>query len=168
MTITAEVQELSSKAGTGCRIRGVHREVIQGKENATTAYQLSTDQSGALCVHGSLTGAVWQLPTPTVGCWFEFFCTLARTSNSTKVVTKDITSEFLLGSVTMGSLTVGDSMDTFTADGTSNHVSITQNGGKTGGKPGDTFVVTAISTTQWVIRGVGQSLSTSADPFASS
>lgn len=166
MAITAELQEISSRGGTGSIAKGVHREVIQGKENGATPYELSPEESGALCVAGALTGQVWRLPTPAVGMWFEFFNTIANTSLEMKVTTRDTATQFLLGSVIQASETLTQSMDVFTADGTSNHVDISQNGTTTGGEVGNYFSVTAISATQWLIRGVLQNSANDAtDPF---
>ena len=169
MTITAELETISSQDADGSIAYGIHREVISGVENATTAYQLKPEQSGALIVSQELDGAVYRLPTPVAGMWFEFISTVAVTSNSSKVLTRDITLQFLLGSVIQASETIGQSMDVFTADGTANHVSITENGTTTGGEVGNHFIVTAISTTQWAIKGVTQSSGgAGTDPFAAS
>jgi len=179
MTITAELQSISSQDGDGSIAKGIHREVITfsavgvnaGAGIGAVNYQLKPDQSGALIVFNSLTGNLVTLPTPVRGMWFEFINQIAATSVETKVITNDITAEFILGSVIQGSATITQSMDVFTADGTSNHVSISMNvhTAATGGAVGNHFIMTAISATQWYIKGMLQvSGGDATDPFAAS
>ena len=164
MAIAAELESISSQSGIGSIAKGIHREIITfsatgtrgGQGIGTVNYQLSADQSGALIIFASLTGNLVTLPTPIKGMWFEFINELARTSNETKITTKSITTEFLLGSIISASETVAEGMDVFTADGTSNHVDISMNGTTTGGQVGTRLVFTALSTTQWLVKGVNQ------------
>ena len=167
MAIPAEIEEISSRAGTGSIAKGIHRQVLLFTADGVglVPYQLKPEESGALIIFASLTGNLVTLPTPVVGMWFEFMNELARTSNETKVITKTIASEFLLGSIISASETVAEGMDVFTANG-STHVSISMNGTTTGGEVGTRFVTTAISTTQWLIKGVNQgSGGAVTDPF---
>ncbi|KKK51845.1 hypothetical protein LCGC14_3110870, partial [marine sediment metagenome] len=153
MTITEELFELSSRDSSGSVWKGARREIITGKENGTTSYQLLPEQSGALIVSNSLTGALYTLPTPVVGMWFEFFTKLASTSNEVKVVTKTIASEFIVGTLTAfeAFAQINDSGTSYPSlVGTSN-VSINQNGTDTGGLPGDNFILTAVSSVLWVV-----------------
>jgi len=177
MTITAELQSISSQDGDGSIAKGIHRDVVTFSATGVNAgagiglvnYQLLPGQSGALVIFASLTGNLVTLPTPVAGMWFEFINELAATSNETKIVTKDITTDFMLGSIISASETVAEGMDVFTADGTSNHVSISMNGTTTGGEVGSRFVLTALNTTQWHIKGVNQgSGGAVTDPFDSS
>ncbi len=126
--------------------------------------QLLASESGALCIFGVATGVVYTLPTPVKGMQFEFLATVAVTSNSYKVITKTIASEFLLGGVGAISYAVAEGGDTFSANGT-NIVAITEDGATKGGLIGDHFTVTAISSTQWAITGVIVGAGTLADPF---
>ena len=171
MTISAELQSISSRDGDGSIAKGIHREVIDltlagiGLVN----YQLKPDQSGALIIFDSATGNLVTLPSPVKGMQFEFLVEIAATSNEHKILTKVIASEFLLGSIISASETVAEGMDCFTADGTSNHVSISMNGTTTGGEVGSRFVFTALSSTQWLIKGVNQGSGGAVlDPFDSS
>ena len=177
MAIPAVLESISSQSGEGSLANGIHREIITFSATGTRAgqgiglvnYLLNQNQSGALVIFASLTGNLVTLPTPVKGCWFEFINELAATSNETKIVTNSITTEFLLGSVISASETVAEGMDVFTADGTSNHVSISMNGSTTGGQVGTRLVLTALSTTQWLIKGVNQgSGGAVVDPFSSS
>ncbi len=161
MTITAELQSISSEDGDGSIAKGIHREVITfsstgvaaGAGIGTVNYQLKPEQSGALVIFNSLTGNLVTLPTPVKGMWFEFQVQIARTSNETKVTTNATGTEFMLGVVISASATVAEGMDVFTANG-STHVDISMNGTTTGGEVGTRFVLTALSTTQWLIKGV--------------
>ena len=171
MAIGAELESISSQDGDGSIAKGIHREVITFSVAGVglVNYQLKPEESGALIIFASLTGNLVTLPTPVAGMWFEFMNELARTSNETKIVTKDITTDFLLGSIISASETVAEGMDVFTADGTSNHVSISMNGTTTGGQVGTRLVLTALNSTQWLIKGVNQgSGGAVVDPFANS
>jgi hypothetical protein len=164
MAIPAELESLSSNDPDGSIWKGCHREVLSNMNAGTTETQLTAKQSGALVLLNDATGHVIRLPTPVAGMWFEFLATVAVTSNEYKVITKTVASEFLIGAVISGNLTVASSGDVFQADGTS-HVSINENGSTTGGLIGDTFKVVAISTTQWAIEGRQVGSGTNADPF---
>lgn len=173
MTITAELESISSQDADGSIAKGIHREVITFSATGVNAgagiglvpYQLKPEESGALIIFNSLTGNLVVLPTPVKGMWFEFMNQIARTSNETKVVTKDTVTEFMLGSIIQASETLTQSMDVFTANG-STHSSISMNGTVTGGQVGTRFVLTALSTTQWLIKGVTQSSGgDGTDPF---
>ena len=171
MAIPAELESISSQDGDGSVAHGIHREVItfSGAGVGTSNYQLLPEESGALVIFNSLTGNLVTLPTPAKGIWFEFINQIARTSGETKIVTKDITTDFILGSIISASETVAEGMDVFTADGTSNHVSISMNGTTTGGEVGTRIVLTALNSTQWLVKGTNQgSGGAVVDPFSSS
>jgi hypothetical protein len=165
MTIAQEVERLDTGDTEGCKYRGYHREVISGKENTIYPYNLKAEESGALCVHGAAGGARWRLPAAEAGLWFEFLATVSVTASDTYRV--DCASgDFMIGVVVGGNLTADSSGDVFTADG-STHLAIAQNGSTTGGLIGDSFVLTAISGTQWVVtQGVNVGSGTNATPFA--
>ena len=147
----------------GCIARGKHREVIQGV-GATRS--LKASESGSLCLLDSASGVVYTLPSPVVGIEFEFLATVSVTSNAYKVITSAAT-EFLVGGVIMGDVTVAQSGDYFEANGTS-HVAISADGATTGGLLGEKYRVTCISATQWIIEGVCHGAGTLATPFATS
>lgn len=143
---------------------GQHRQVI--KEGVATR-QLTAKESGALCCYDRAAGVVYTLPTPVAGMYFEFIVTTAVTSNAHKVITKTVASDFLVGGIIMGDVTVAQSGDFFEADGTT-HVALSAAGSTTGGLLGERYVVTAISSTQWAIHGVCHGAGTLATPFATS
>lgn len=140
-----------------------HTNVIQ---SVGATRKLKANESGSLCLFDRAAGIVYTLPTPIVGMTFEFLVTVAVTSNAHKVITSAAT-EFLLGGVIMGDVTVAQSGDYFEADG-STHVAISAGGSTTGGLLGERYKLTAISTTQWVIHGVCHGAGTLATPFATS
>lgn len=164
MAIPTTLERLSYGSPAGSIATGLHRQVIS--EGAATR-QLTAKESGALCLFDRAAGTVYTLPTPVVGMQFEFLVTVAVTSNAHKVITKTIASEFLVGGVIMGDVTVASSGDYFEADGTS-IVALSAAGSTTGGLLGERYKVTAISTTQWAIEGVTHGAGTLATPFATS
>ena len=168
MAIPQELYELSSRDPSGSIWKGARREIITGLEDTTTAVQLLPEQSGALIIHNALTGAVYTLPTPVAGMWFEFFTLLTVTSNEYKVITKTIATEFILGAVTANHDTVGSSGTAYPAITGDSFVSHNQNGTTTGGVIGDTLMLTAISTTRWMATGWSVQTGSTADPWSTS
>ena len=166
MTIPTELYELSSRDPDGSVWKGARREIITGKENGTTSYQLLPEQSGALIVTNALTGALYTLPTPVEGMWFEFWTQLAPTSNEIKVITKTVASEFILGAVTATHATVALSGTAYPSVVATVNVSINLDGTTTGGVPGDNFILTAISSTLWMASGWNVQSGTTADPWS--
>ena len=168
MTITAELYELSSRDPDGSVWKGARREIITGKENGTTAYQLLPEQSGALIVNNALTGALYTLPTPVAGMWFEFWTKLACTSNEYKVITKTIATEFILGALVATHATVASSGTSYPSVTATSNVSINLNGTTTGGVPGDNFILTAVTSTRWVVTGWNVQSGSTATPWSTS
>ncbi len=171
MTITEELFELSSRDSDGSVWKGARREIISGIEGATTAYQLRPDQSGALIVNNALTGAIYTLPTPVPGMWFEFFTKLACTSNEYKVITKTIASEFIVGALTAfeAFADIDESGTTYPSVVATVNVSINLDGTTTGGLPGDNFILTAVSSVLWLVSaGMNIQSGAIADPWSTS
>jgi len=160
------LEQIGVNSPDGCQLIGAHREVIQGTENTTVAYQLLPEHSGSLVIAAAADGAVFTLPTPVVGMEFIFSLHVAITSNAFKVITKTVASEFLIGGIHISSTTAGGD-DSFAANGTT-HVAVSANGTTTGGDIGGHLVFTAISTTQWSVRGHLIGSGTIATPFATS
>lgn len=158
------IEQVGYAGPEGTLQKGAHRQVIQ---SVGATRQLTAAESGALCLLDRAAGIVYTLPTPVAGMQFEFLATVAVTSNAYKVITKTIASQFIVGGIVMGDVTVAQSGDYFEADGTT-HVSISEDGATKGGLLGDHFVLTAISTTQWAIHGVTHGAGTLATPFATS
>lgn len=163
MTVSTIPNQLGFKSADGVVAPGLHREVISGVGATRT---LLAKESGALCLFDAATGVVFTLPAPVLGMQFEFRATVAVTSNAYKVIT-NAASVFLVGSVTIGSLTVAESGDVFLGNGTT-HVAMSMDGATKGGLVGGTLVFTAISATQWSVSGTITGAGTLADPFATS
>lgn len=133
-------------------------------KNAATV--LTAADNGAMCVWGAAAGYTYTLPTAAAGLWFDFVVAVTITSSAAKVITASA-SEFILGSF----LQIPDSAAQITAQN-ANGTTIrawSGNGSTTGGYAGDSFRLTAISATQWVIsNGIGLATGTEATPFATS
>jgi hypothetical protein len=164
MAISSNLERINYDSPDGCIATGLHREVIQSVGATRT---LLPEESGALCLFDRAAGVVYTLPTPVEGMQFMFSSTVLVTSNSYKIITATPASQFLIGSLMGGSLTVADSGDVFQADGTT-HVAITMGGSTTGGLVGGSIKLTAISTTQWLVEGDFVASGTVATPFATS
>jgi len=158
MSTPTDIERISYGGPTGSLQLGEHRQVIQ---EAVATRTLLAKESGALCLFDVAAGTIYTLPTPVEGMQFEFLTTVAVTSNAQRVSTSAATV-FILGAVESGKLAAG--MDVFQADGTT-HVGISMAGSTTGGLIGSTFTLTALSTTQWLIKGYLVGSGTLADPF---
>lgn len=162
MTISTVPELISTHSPDGCVAPGQHREVISGVGATRT---LLPGESGALCLLDAATGVVYTLPAPVVGMEFEFRATVSVTSNAYKVITNSA-SVFIVGGVEASTLTAGG-QDFFVADGTTIRA-LSAAGTTTGGLIGETYTLTAISATQWSIKGVTCGSGTLATPFATS
>lgn len=163
MAIDNDLANYSTLAGSNetCIAPGLCRTVISGQGATRT---LLSEESGSLCIFDRAAGIVYTLPDDAqIGCTFEFLVTVDVTSNAHKVVTGSAT-EFLVGGVIMGDVTVAQSGDYFEADG-STITEIAGEGSTTGGLLGERYKVVKISTTQWGIDGVCHGAGTLATPF---
>lgn len=133
-------------------------------KNAATV--LTAADNGALCVWGAAAGYLYTLPTAVAGLWFDFVVAVTITSVGAKVITAGA-SEFILGSF----LQIPDTAAQIVAQNANgtNIRSWNGNGTTTGGYAGDSFRLTAISATQWVVsHGVGLATGSEATPWATS
>jgi hypothetical protein len=164
MVASTALEVLDSGNDDGSRLRGVHREIIQGVGATRT---LLNRESGALCEFDRAAGVVYTLPaSPVEGCWFEFATTVTITSNAAKTITGTPASQFILGTV-FGYTTDATEIDGFSANG-STHVAISSNGSTTGGVIGDRYTL-VYDGTRWLIEGnIFCGTATPADPFATS
>lgn len=160
------LESLSKQSVDGCVAPGLHREVIQSI--GTTERQLKPEESGSLVIMDATDQITVRLPTPVAGMTFEFLTTVSVTSSDThKIITKTIASEFIIGSIDSSSAAVAEGGDSFAANGTT-HVAVTSAGSTTGGLTGQIIRLTAISATQWAVTGVLFGSGTLATPFATS
>ena len=144
-------QYLSYGDPDGVVLQGAARQVISG-QGATR--QLTTAESGALCLFDRAAGIVYTLPDITaanLGMTFEFATTVTITSNAAKVITGG-TGEFIVGGLV--SYIAGAATTFGSAFNGTTHIAVSSNGTTTGGVIGDRFNMTAISLTQWQIQGL--------------
>ncbi len=148
--------------GGPAAVLGAVRQVIDGVGATRT---LAPEESGALCLFDRAAGVVYTLPAPVVGLQYEFQTTVTITSNAAKIIT-DAATTFLLGTVEM---VINTSATTLAALGNgTTHRAVSSNGSTTGGVQGDRYMVTAISSTQWVVTGLVSGSGALATPFATS
>ena len=162
MTIKQEQECLDSGNSDGCKVRGLHRQVISEGVATRTLLQ---GEANALCLFDRAAGVVYTLPPPVVGMQFEFAVSVTVTSNAHKIIT-DAATTFLLGEVFMYSTATASGAG-FAANGSTIRA-LSANGSTTGGIIGERYRVTAISTTQWLIEGVQVGSGTLATAFATS
>lgn len=161
------LESLSKQSTDGCVAPGIHREVIQSI--GTTERQLTPEESGSLIILDASDQITVRLPTPVAGMTFDFLTTISVTSSDThKIITKTIATEFMLGGIDSSSTAVAEGGDSFTAVTGDSFVAITSNGSTTGGLLGQKFTLTAISSTRWAVSGVLFGTGTLATPFATS
>lgn len=160
------LESLSKQSTEGCVAPGLHAEVVQSID--TTERQLVPGESGTVIVLDATDQITIRLPTPVAGMSFDFVTTVSVTSSDThKIITKTIPSEFIIGGIDSSSTAVAEGGDSFVANGTT-HVAIESNGSTTGGLVGQNFRLTAISATQWAVTGTLFGTGTLATPFATS
>ena len=161
------LEQISINSPEGCIAPGLHREVIQSI--GTTERQLLPEESGSLILMDAADQITVRLPTPVAGMQFEFLTTITVTSSDThKIITKTIATEFLLGGVGDFNTTQANGGDSFNAVTGDSFVAFTSNGSTTGGLLGQHLKFTAISATRWVVSGHQVSTGTSATAFATS
>lgn len=162
MAMPTDINYLGNGSPQGSIIRGQSRPVIQGNGATRTLLQR---ESGALVLFDRAAGIVYTLPAPIEGTYFDFAVTVSVTSNAAKVIT-DAAATFIVGAVNMVTIATVAGAG-FSANGTTIRA-LSANGSTTGGLVGETYRVTAMSATQWVISGVTVGSGTILTPFATS
>ena len=155
--------EQLGKNADGCVAPGLHKEVISGVGNTTTAYQLTADQSGSICLFDAVDGVIYTLPAPVVGMEFEFRVIITGTSNAFSIDT-DAATTFIGGGIQGNSTTAGGA-DSFPATIAST-VSCDLDSAETGWLIGGYISIVCVSSTEWVISGQTSGSGTLATPFA--
>jgi hypothetical protein len=161
-TVDQNFEQVSYSAPGLSQHKAAARKII-GDGVATRT--LTAKESGSLCLHDLAAGVVYTLPTPAIGMFFDFATTVTITSNSAKVLT-NLSTELLLGNMLLAN-SAATTGEAFLANGTT-HRSVNGNGTTTGGIAGDSYRLTAISSTQWLVSGVMSQTGTAATPFATS
>ena len=164
MAIGSNLEQLDYKSKNGCIAQGLHREVISGVGATTTAYALTAEQSGSLCLFDAADGVIYTLPAPVVGLQFDFLVTVAGTSNAYSIDT-DAATTFIGCGVGSFSTTVAEGGDSFAADIAAT-VSCDLDSDLTGRLVGTKLTLTCLSATTWGITGDIHGVGTLATPFA--
>lgn len=162
MALATTVRRVGIGSPDGEALTGHFKEVIN--EAASTRTLLAREAGSRSCFDLAA-GVVYTLPAPVQGMQFEFYSTVTITSNSAKIITNAATV-FLLGEV-FTYTTATASGAGFAFNGTT-HVACTMNGTTTGGIIGTKVIVTALSSTQWMIEGLIVGSGTIATPAATS
>ena len=162
--------------------RNNYRQVGNGPRNQLTAHHrqvidavgatrtLLESESGSLCLLDKADGQTWTLPLITddnIGMFFEFQTTVSVSGGTIKVVTGDIATEFLLGTIL--AYTIATAIPAgFSANGTTIVSVAMQTGGTYGGLIGTRLRFEAIRPTQWAVSGLTVGSGLIVTPFATS
>lgn len=124
---------------------------------------LTAANSGSMNLFDAATGVAYTLPSPVVGLWYEFVCTVAVTSNSYEIVT-DGGSTFIGGSA---NILISNSATSkgFFADVAGSNVEFTMDGSTQGGLIGSYVRLTCVSATAWYAVAQLAGSGTIATPF---
>ena len=128
------------------------------------ATTLTEADSGALLRFKTAAGYTFTLPSAVEGMEFEVVVDTTITSSVARVACA--TGDFLIGTILQGQDTTFTQV-AVTANGTS-HLAWEGNGSTTGGIIGDHMWFTAISDSQWEVRGLNTATGTEATPFKTS
>lgn len=162
MTIPSNREHLDDGSGSGCRVRGLARQVIN--EGGTTR-KLVASESGALCVFNVAANQTYTLPAigaNDLGMWFDFVVTV--TSSGSHSVDTDSAATFIGGGILVDDDGLGGT-EAFLGNIASD-VSIDLDSAKTGWQAGGYFRVLAFSTTAWTVGGYVIGVGAVETPFA--
>ncbi|MEE8289570.1 MAG: hypothetical protein V3R25_09175 [Nitrosomonadaceae bacterium] len=142
------LEELNRKNQEGCRVFALHEPAATASGGTTRT--LSAGDSGAVHLLDSAGGVAYTLPVPVAGMQFAFYASVAVTASDVYSITTDAATTFIGGTVLMG-IAATDTNESQVGDETSD-VTITMNGGTTGGLEGTYIELYALSTTVWLAR----------------
>lgn len=114
------------------------------------AVVLTADQSGSLIILDKTDGSLATLPEAAPGLWYEFNIVVAPASVGIRVACT--TGDFIVGSVVLDDTDTGLASTAQAFNGSS-HLAIDITEVAKGWLAGGWFTLTAISATQWAIRG---------------
>lgn len=129
---------------------------------------LTAAQSGGTFLFDSAAGVVYTLPTAAAGLDFMFYVSVTATSNSHKVITKTIASEFVAGFISSGVDNTANKQ--WVGNGTT-HVAVTQAAASTnasGGIIGSWVRFKCVTTALWIASGLVVAGGTPVTPFTTS
>ena len=142
----------------GVKYNGLNTRIVSGK-GAT--YTLLPSDGGSMVLFDAAS-QVYTLPKPSAGAYYNFYTTLASSTN--QEVDTDAATTFIGGCVELLIAASATSLGA-TANGTS-IVKIAMNGTTTGGIIGSFFRMTAIDATHWWVWGTLSASGSLATPFA--
>lgn len=158
-------------AGPGTTAPSI-RNRIQHVIPITAARTLTADESGALCVWTTATGATVTLPAPVIGLTYEFMVAVTNTGTAIKVITS-AASVFIGG----GCLTMIDNTTPGATAGpkgflfdSAASIAVLMGGTDTtaGGIAGTRFRLTCVSATLWIVEGLIRAAGTIVTPASAS
>lgn len=141
-------EQLSRKTTEGCVATGLHEPAATASGGVTRT--LTAAESGAVHLLDSADGVAYTLPPPVAGMTFAFYASVSVTSSDVYAINTDAATTFIGGTVMMG-IAATDTNESQIGDETSD-VTITMNGGTTGGLEGTYIEVYALSSTVWLAR----------------
>ena len=147
----------------GVKYNGLNTSIVSGK-GAT--YTLLPSQSGSIVLFDAAS-QVYTLPKPSIGMQFQFVSTI--TSSTNQEVDTDAATTFIGGMIHMAleatTPAANPGPKLFSGNAASS-VKIAMSGSTTGGVIGSNFILTAVSSTVWMIDGTLLATGTIATPFA--
>lgn len=142
------LESLNKQSTDGCVTKGLHDAASEASGGTTRI--LTASESGGLFLLDSAAGVAYTLPVPVAGMKFAFYASVAVTSSDVYAINTDAATTFIGGTIMMG-IAATDTNESQVGDETSD-VTITMNGGTTGGLEGTYIEVVALSSTVWIAR----------------
>jgi len=136
-------------------------------QNVALSRTLLAKESDSLCLFDSTEGITYTLPPPIIGLQFEFLVTVSVLAPKLYRIITDANTNLLLGDVVMGDTTAHYLPKYFSSNGVTD-VAVENNGSTTGGRMGGYYRITAISTTEWFIKGNSNAEGLATSPFRTS
>ena len=129
---------------------------------------LNENETGSLVLLDRASGIVITLPTtPKAGTFFDFMVSVTCTSNAYKVITGSA-PELIVGDIFSCATDNSNAQKCFPSLVATGNISVNMNGSTQGGVKGDTFRLTCLNTTTWIVEGSTNGNSTPVTPFATS
>ncbi len=136
--------------------------------NVSNAYTLNDAFSGAMVLLDKADGGTITLPTtPDAGTFYDFVVSVSCTSNSYKVITGSA-PELIVGSMVNCDTDTSNAVAIWPALVGSSFISVNLNGSTKGGIKGDSFRLTCLNATTWLVTGLTNGTGVVATPFATS
>jgi len=148
-------------AGGAATVRPAASTIGAVASVTASTYAPAAQESGTTFLLSRAAGAAVTLPAAAVGLNYRFVVATALTAGAYAI--DAASGDFFLGLLNLGA--EDGAADAFAGDGTTD-LSVDLNGGTTGGGIGSEIEVTAVSASQWLIRGSLLGTGTVATPFS--